>query len=83
MLEATIHEALLYKNTPYSLHPVPQLQDFIASGLQTSPDLYDMWEQSRRLEPRGRGDEKAHRGSYASTGSAMSAMVIASLAMDE
>lgn len=82
MLASTIHEVQLYGNTPYTLQPVPELQDFIANGLQSSPDLYDIWERSRRLEPRGRGDENAHRRSYASTGSAMGAMVIASLAMD-
>lgn len=82
MLEATIHEVQLYKNTPYDLHSVPELQEFITNGLQSSPYPLDTWERSRRLEPRGRGDENAHRRSYASTGRAMSAMVIASLAMN-
>lgn len=83
LLASTIHEIQRFKEASYALHPVPALQEYLSSQIQSASDLYDMWDRSRSLEPRGRGDENAHRLSYTSTGSHMSAMVIASLAIDE
>ncbi|KAJ6136609.1 Guanine-nucleotide dissociation stimulator CDC25 [Penicillium capsulatum] len=83
MLTSTIHEIQRFKEAPYALQPVSALEEYLFSQLQSACDLHDLWEKSRRLEPRGRGCENAHRLSYTSTGSHMSAMVIASLAIDE
>lgn len=68
-----------FQNTPYLLQSVPELQDYIVKGLQSAKELNDMYERSMELEPR-RYDEEA-LPAYTATGSHMSSMVIASMAI--
>lgn len=82
MLATTILEIKRFKEVPYALQLISAFQEYLSTQLQSARDLHDLWEKSRSLEPRGRGDENARRLSYTSTGSHMSAMVIASLAID-
>lgn len=71
-----------FQNTPYLLQPVPELQDYIVKGLQSAKELNDMYERSMELEPRRYGEEALPgHVPYAATGSHMSSVVIASMAI--
>lgn len=70
-----------FQNTPYVLQPVPELQDHIAQQLQSAKDISDMYDRSLDLEPRHAGEELAGHVPYAATGSHMSSVVIASMAI--
>lgn len=71
-----------FQSTPYLLQPVPELQDYIVKGLESAKDLNDMYDRSMELEPRRYGEETLPgHVPYAATGSHMSSMVIASMAM--
>lgn len=80
----------------YSLLPVPEIQEFIVRNVQAAGgDVEGMYERSLALEPRMAGEEKMNmgqlgvgmvgmnmgRGGYISTGSHMSSVVIASMAL--
>ena len=73
-----IRDIQQYQNVPYLLQPVPELQDYILSHLQSAGDVHDMYEKSLALEPREREDEKIAR--YA-TGSEINTVIMASMAL--
>lgn len=71
-----------FQNTPYVFQPVPELQDYIVKGLETTQDFNELYERSMSLEPRHAGEEALPgHVPYAATGSHMSSVVIASMAM--
>ncbi|WEW61256.1 cell division cycle- protein [Emydomyces testavorans] len=58
---AVIREMQQYQNTPYQLQPVPELQEYVLSNLQTAGDVHEMYDRSLEVEPREREDEKIAR----------------------
>lgn len=50
-----------YQNVPYPLQPVPELQVYILSNMQSAGDVHEMYEMSLSIEPREREDEKIAR----------------------
>ncbi|PYH87868.1 Ras1 guanine nucleotide exchange factor [Aspergillus ellipticus CBS 707.79] len=56
-----IRDIQQYQNVPYLLQPVPELQDYILSNLQSAGDVHDMYDRSLEVEPREREDEKIAR----------------------
>ncbi|KAF5858242.1 cell division cycle- protein [Aspergillus alliaceus] len=71
-----------YQSIPYSLQAVPEIQDFLIRNLRAAKDVSDMYDRSLQLEPRMANEEIFVRCSgYTATGSHMSSVVIASMAM--
>lgn len=56
-----IRDIQQYQNSPYSLQPVPELQDYILSNMQAAGDVHEMYDKSLVVEPREREDEKIVR----------------------
>lgn len=56
-----IRDIQQYQNAPYSLQPVPDLQDYILSNMQAAGDVHEMYDKSLAIEPREREDEKIVR----------------------
>lgn len=56
-----IRDIQQYQNVPYSLQPVPELQDYILSNMQAAGDVHEMYDKSLQIEPREREDEKIVR----------------------
>ncbi|KAI1841344.1 hypothetical protein JX266_012498 [Neoarthrinium moseri] len=56
-----IRDIQQYQNAPYSLQPVPDLQDYILSNMQAAGDVHEMYDKSLVVEPREREDEKIVR----------------------
>ncbi|KAI0014163.1 ras GEF [Xylariaceae sp. FL0662B] len=56
-----IRDIQQYQNSPYSLQPVPELQDYILSNMQAAGDVHEMYDKSLMVEPREREDEKIVR----------------------
>lgn len=56
-----IQEIMIYQNDPFNLTPVPSIQKFIEENLIDSRRDEELFEQSLRLEPREREDEKIAR----------------------
>lgn len=56
-----IRDIQQYQNAPYSLQPVPELQDYILSNMQAAGDVHEMYDKSLSVEPREREDEKIVR----------------------
>ncbi|KAI1494745.1 ras guanine nucleotide exchange factor domain-containing protein [Biscogniauxia mediterranea] len=56
-----IRDIQQYQNAPYSLQPVPELQDYILSNMQAAGDVHEMYDKSLIVEPREREDEKIVR----------------------
>ncbi|KAK9460246.1 ras guanine nucleotide exchange factor domain-containing protein [Lipomyces oligophaga] len=52
-----IREIQQYQSTPYSLHPVIELQDILREGLERSPSLEKLYDMSLSIEPRERPGE--------------------------
>ena len=65
-----IRDIQQYQNVPYTLQPVPELQDFILSHMQAAGDVHDMYDRSLQVEPREREDEKITRYVARTAGSA-------------
>ncbi|KAJ5595650.1 hypothetical protein N7450_002108 [Penicillium hetheringtonii] len=82
MLVSTIQEVQRFKEAPYCLQPVPELQEYLATQLQSAPELHELWPRSCELEPRGRGDESRLRDTYTATGGMTTSMVVACMVMD-
>lgn len=61
MTAEKIQEIMIYQSTPYNLTPVPGLQKFIEENLIEARSDDELFEQSLRLEPREREDEKIAR----------------------
>lgn len=51
---------------PYPLQPVPELQDYILTNMQSAGDVHEMYDMSLAVEPREREDEKIARFVFAS-----------------
>ena len=56
-----IRDIQQYQNTPYSLQPVPELQEYILGAMQRAGDVHEMYDRSLTIEPREREDEKIAR----------------------
>ncbi|KAI1331208.1 ras GEF [Xylariaceae sp. FL0255] len=56
-----IRDIQQYQNSPYSLQPVPELQDYILSNMAAAGDVHEMYDKSLVVEPREREDEKIVR----------------------
>ncbi|KAI1430814.1 ras GEF [Xylaria sp. CBS 124048] len=56
-----IRDIQQYQNSPYSLQPVPELQDYILSNMAAAGDVHEMYDKSLSVEPREREDEKIVR----------------------
>ncbi|KAJ5704731.1 hypothetical protein N7536_000420 [Penicillium majusculum] len=83
MLASTIHEIQRLKEAPYALRPVPELQEYLATQLQSAVDLHDMWDKSCALEPRGRDLGNRPRDLYTPTGGMFASMVVACMVLDD
>lgn len=82
MLAASVHEIQRFQEAQYCLHPVPELQEYLASKLQSATGLDEMWDRSCELEPRGRGETRP-KYSYTPTGGMTTSMVIACMVLDD
>ncbi|KAF2138693.1 uncharacterized protein K452DRAFT_255463 [Aplosporella prunicola CBS 121167] len=56
-----IRDIQQYQNVPYPLQPVPELQDYILTNMQSAGDVHEMYDMSLAVEPREREDEKIAR----------------------
>lgn len=56
-----IRDIQQYQNVPYPLQPVPDLQDYILTNMQSAGDVHEMYDMSLAVEPREREDEKIAR----------------------
>ncbi|KAH8146296.1 uncharacterized protein LAJ45_09739 [Morchella importuna] len=56
-----VREIQQYQSVPYPLQPVPELQEYIITNMQSARDVNDMYNLSLSLEPREREDEKIAR----------------------
>lgn len=56
-----IRDIQQYQNVPYPLQPVPELQDYILTNMNSAGDVHEMYETSLQVEPREREDEKIAR----------------------
>ncbi|KAI2722564.1 hypothetical protein CBS147332_3493 [Penicillium roqueforti] len=83
MLASTIHEIQRLKEAPYSLRPVPELQEYLATQLQSAVDLQNMWDKSCQLEARGRDLGNRPRDLYTPTGGMFASMVVACMVLDD
>ncbi|KAJ5935587.1 hypothetical protein N7466_005134 [Penicillium verhagenii] len=82
MLAASVDEIQRFKEAPYCLQPVPELQEFLASKLQSATGLDEMWDRSCELEPKGRGETRP-RDFYTPTGGMTTSMVVACMVLDD
>ncbi|KAJ5963407.1 Guanine-nucleotide dissociation stimulator CDC25 [Penicillium vulpinum] len=83
MLASTIHEIQRLKEAPYSLQPVPALQEYLTIQLRSAVDLHEMWDKSCELEPRGRSLGNRPRDLYTPTGGMLASMVVACMVLDD
>ncbi|CAI7641450.1 unnamed protein product [Penicillium glandicola] len=83
MLASTIHEVQRLKEAPYPLQTVPELQEYLATQLQSAVDIHDLWDKSRALEPRGRDLGNRPRDLYTPTGGMFASMVVACMILDD
>ena len=56
-----IRDIQQYQNVPYSLQPVPELQEYILEHMRAAGDVHEMYDRSLQVEPREREDEKIAR----------------------
>ncbi|TGJ78742.1 hypothetical protein E0Z10_g10020 [Xylaria hypoxylon] len=56
-----IRDIQQYQNAPYSLQPVPELQDYILSNMSAAGDVHEMYDKSLSIEPREREEDKIVR----------------------
>lgn len=56
-----IRDIQQYQNVPYGLNPVPELQEWISDNMRNAGDVQDMYNQSLKIEPREREEEKIAR----------------------
>ena len=56
-----IRDIQQYQNVPYALHPVPELQEWISDNMRNAGDVQEMYNQSLKIEPREREEEKIAR----------------------
>jgi len=56
-----IQEIQQYQNVPYSLNPVPDLQEWILDNMGAATDVHNMYDKSLAIEPRENGEERVAR----------------------
>ena len=56
-----IRDIQQYQNVPYTLNPVSDLQEWILDRMRSAADVHEMYEQSLKIEPREREEEKIAR----------------------
>ena len=56
-----IRDIQQYQNVPYSLNPVPDLQEWILDNMKHASDVHEMYNKSLAIEPRENGEEKIAR----------------------
>ncbi|KAI9840324.1 MAG: hypothetical protein M1837_001771 [Sclerophora amabilis] len=56
-----IRDIQQYQNVPYSLQPVPELQEYILSNMQSAGDVHEMYDRSLQVEPREREVDQIQR----------------------
>ncbi|WPH01930.1 Hypothetical protein R9X50_00478400 [Acrodontium crateriforme] len=58
-----IRDIQQFQNVPYSLQPVPELQEYIIRNMQSAHEVHEMYDRSLQVEPREREreDEKIAR----------------------
>ena len=56
-----IRDIQQYQNVPYSLNPVPDLQEWILDNMRAAGDVHEMYDRSLQIEPREREEEKIAR----------------------
>ncbi|KAJ5787362.1 hypothetical protein N7457_002352 [Penicillium paradoxum] len=83
MLASTVHEVERLKEASYCLQPVPELQEYFATQLQSAVDSRELWERSCQLEPRGRDLGNRSRDLYTPTGGMLASMVVACMVLDD
>ena len=64
MSAEVIRDIQQYQNVPYSLQPVPELQDYITTNMQTAGDVHEMYDLSLQVEPREREEDKIARSAF-------------------
>ncbi len=61
MTAEVIRDIQQYQNVPYTLNPVPELQQWILSQTEAARSVHEMYERSLEIEPREREEEKIAR----------------------
>ncbi|KAF2667040.1 guanine-nucleotide dissociation stimulator CDC25 [Microthyrium microscopicum] len=56
-----IRDIQQYQNVPYSLQPVPELQDYITTNMRAASDVAGMYDLSLQVEPREREEDRVAR----------------------
>jgi son of sevenless-like protein len=56
-----IRDIQQYQNVPYSLQPVPELQEYITTNMKAAGDVAGMYELSLQVEPREREEDRVAR----------------------
>jgi son of sevenless-like protein len=76
-----IQDIQRFQHSTFSFVPVPELQEFIVGNIQAAGDVNEMHGRSLQLEPRTLQEENnSGQVPYVSTGSHMSAFLMASIA---
>jgi len=56
-----IRDIQQYQNVPYTLNPVPDLQEWIVENMRAAGDVHEMYNRSLTIEPREKEEEKIAR----------------------
>ncbi|EXJ78747.1 hypothetical protein A1O1_09149 [Capronia coronata CBS 617.96] len=56
-----IRDIQQYQNVPYSLNPVPELQEWISDNMKSARNVQELYNESLKIEPREREEEKIAR----------------------
>lgn len=56
-----IRDIQQYQNVPYTLNPIPELQEWILENMRNAGDVHEMYNKSLEIEPREREEEKIAR----------------------
>ena len=56
-----IRDIQAYQNAPYTLNPVPELQNWILENMRNAGEVHEMYNRSLEIEPREREEEKIAR----------------------
>ncbi|CAG8921850.1 unnamed protein product [Penicillium salamii] len=83
MLATTVQDVQRWKEAPYCLQPVPELQEYFTKQLHSAVELHEMWDKSCELEPKGRGLGNRPRDLYTPTGGMSASMVVACMVLDD
>lgn len=56
-----IRDIQQYQNVPYSLNPVPEMQEWISENMKNARNVQELYNESLKIEPREREEEKIAR----------------------